>query len=410
MSVPPVALLTSCWFAICGIWVGLLIAQCSAKRRGLFLSVQPEEASAGNGKSEPRPTVSVVIPARNEGRNLAECVTSVLAQDCRPIEVVVADDRSDDDTIVNLRNAVGPDPRLRSIRIDSLPPGWLGKSHALWQATRALTGEWILFVDADCTLAPWAVRTAVEEAMRGDIGLMTLWPRIRAERFWEHLMIPLCAGIIALWYGSGRVNDSRSKLAFANGQFLLIRKDEYDRIGGHRAIRRAIIEDIPLAECAKRAGVKCHVASGRELFSVRMYCTYTAIRDGWARIYVGALRSSMKIALSVFWLVLGSLLPFAAALAMLTSAASGSFPYEVGPGVSVALHVCCGLHLALLMGVSFNFWGFGGCRRRYLFLYPFSVLLVILILCRAWWWLTVKRVICWSGTTYRINNRGQIVG
>ncbi len=181
-------------------------------------------------------------------------------------------------------------------------------------------------------------------------------------------------------------------------------------IGGHRSVRRAIIEDIPLAERAKRAGVRCHVASGRGLFSVRMYTGYAAIRDGWARLYVGALRSSLKIAASLAWLALGSLLPFVALIILFTPAASNLVGGDPASSALAALRWCCGLHLALLLIVSYRFWGLGACRRRYLILYPLSVILVMRILWRSWWCLTIKRSIPWSNTAYRINGDATIVG
>lgn len=398
------------WATICAIWAGLLAAQFRAKRRGLFLEARSGGPTNKGAPDTPRPTVCVVIPARNEAHQIERCLTSVLAQDYPAFEVLLVDDRSDDDTAAVADRIAESDSRLRVLRIVSLPPGWLGKSHALWQATREVTAEWVLFLDADGILAPSALRVAIEEAIRRGAGLLTLWPRNRSEGFWEHLLIPLCAGIIALWYGSDRTNDPGSARAFANGQFLLIRKDEYERIGGHRRVRRAIIEDLPLAEAAKLAGVRCHVASGCELFSVRMYSSYAAIRDGWARIYVGALRSGFKIAASLAWLALGSWLPFAAVFVLFVPSAANFVLAEVAPLMMVALRCCCGVHLALLLIVSYRFWGFGACRRSYLILYPLSVILVMRIVCRAWWCLVVRRSIVWSGTVYRIDGRAVIVG
>lgn len=401
---------TAGWLGVCAIWASLLVAQIRAKRRGVFLEARLIDSADARISGTRWPTVCVLIPARNEGSRLAACLESVLAQDYPVLEVVVVDDRSEDDTgAVAARLAVS-DARLRVVRNDQLPTGWLGKSHALWRATRDVTAEWILFLDADTELAPSAVRIAVGEAACRDVELLTLWPRTRAEGFWERALIPLCAGIIALWYGSDRVNDPGSKRAFANGQFLLIRREAYERIGGHRSVHSALIEDIPLAEHAKQAGVRCCVASGRELFSVRMYSTYNAVCDGWARIFVGALRSRLKIALSLAWLALGSLLPIVAAPILALPPASSLVLTDSAPYMSAMLRSCCGLHLALLMTVSLRFWGFGACRRSYLILYPLSVILVMGILCRAWWWLAIRRSVPWSATIYRINRKGAIIG
>jgi len=334
----------------------------------------------------------------------------VLAQEYPALEVLLVDDRSDDDTGTVAERIAKSDPRLRVLRNALLPSGWLGKSHALWKASQEVTAQWILFLDADCILEPSALRVTVEEAIRRGAGLLTLWPRNRSDGFWEHLLIPLCAGVIALWYGSNRANDPDTTRAFANGQFLLIRKHEYERIGGHRNVRHAIIEDLPLAEAAKQAGVRCHVASGCELFSVHMYSGYSAIRDGWARIYVGALRSGPKIAASIAWLALGSLWPFVATAILFMPFNANLVSAETGPLTVAVLRWCCGLHLALVLIVSYRFWGFGACRRTYLILYPLSVFLVIRILWLAWWCLVVRRSIVWSKTVYRIDGRGVIVG
>jgi len=396
------------WLGVCAIWMGLLVAQIRARRRGLFLEDQGRPAA--QDRDAHRPSVCVVIPCRDESRRIVECLASVRSQDWPALDILVVDDRSDDDTGAIVERIAAQDSRVRLLRNDTLPAGWLGKSHALWQGTRTVTSDWILFLDADCTLEPCAVRVAMNEALRRDVDLLTLWPSNRAEGFWEHLLIPLCAGVVALWYGSGRVNVADDKLAFANGQFLLVRREAYERVGGHRSVRRAVIEDIPFAEHAKQRGVRCLVASGRDLFSVRMYSSYGAIRDGWARIYVGALRSGLKIAVSAAWLLFGSLWPCLTSPVLFVPAVSRiAFP-GAEEATLWTLRLCCGLHLALILIVSFRFWGLGACRRRYLLLYPLSVILVLRILWRAWWWLAVRRSIRWSTTEYEIDGKGVIVG
>lgn len=397
------------WLAICGVWVYLLVMQLRAARAGLLPS---DHELASMSEAQPAgdwPTVCIVIPAHNEGGQLSDCLASVLTQDYPALTIVVVDDRSVDDTLETARRFSETDSRLHVRRIDTLPDGWLGKSHALWRGTDEIDAEWILFLDADCLLKPLAIRRAIQEAGRREADFLTLWPAIRAETFWENLVIPLCAGIIALWYDATSVNDPDSAPAFANGQLILIRTSQYRRIGGHREVRRAIIEDIPFAELAKRNGVRCHVASGRGLFSVRMYSNYHSIRDGWARIYVGALRSSLKIMVSLAWLALGSLLPYAALVPLFVP---GLMPDGVAHGHAAAttwLRACCGSHLLLMLIVSYRFWGFGGCDRRYLALYPLAVVAVMRILCRSWWWITIKRAIPWKTTIYRIDGRGAIL-
>lgn len=381
------------------------MAQVAVRRRGLVLRRAPDPDTPVTPPHGAAPSVAVVIPACNEADGLEACVTRVLAQAYAALSVVVVDDRSDDDTRSIARRIAAADPRVRVDRIDDLPPGWMGKSHALWHATRGIDAEWLLFLDVDCAVQPHAVAVAVAEAHRRGVDVLTLWPRQAPGGFWEHIAIPLCGAIIALWFGARHPGDAERGAPFANGQFLLIRRDAYERIGGHRAVRSALIEDIPLAENARRAGLACWVASGRDIVSVRMYRGLGAIADGWARIYVGALRSSARIAASIVWLLVGSLLPFVLGAWWL---AWGTWRMA-GDATQLVPVALCAVHLVLIFVVSYGFWGFGGCRRRYLLLYPVSVVVVIAILARAWWWLMIRRSVAWRRTRYAIDRKGTII-
>jgi glycosyltransferase involved in cell wall biosynthesis len=398
------------WCGIIAILVGLLLVQFLAVWKGLFL--KPCTSDAGDPPTEDRawPSVCVVIPARNEAKELARCLEGALGQDYPNLSVLVVDDRSEDDTAAIANRYARRDGRLRVETITSLPTGWLGKSNALWQGTRGLTAEWILFLDADCRLERTAVRSVIAEALRRKVEMISLWPRQAAGSFWEHMLIPLCAATLAVWFRPNQVNRTERESAFANGAFLLIKQSAYERIGGHREVRTALIEDIPLAERAKRKGVPCWVGSGRDTFSVRMYESYRAIWDGWARIFVGAFRNGTKIVANVAWLVVGSLLPFPAAIAL-----AADF-LLVPPGtrghteemVRLAAAGLCTVQLILVFAVTYCFWGFGRAPRRYLWLYPVSVVVVIGILIRAWWWLIVKRSIPWRDRRYAIDRKGAI--
>jgi cellulose synthase/poly-beta-1,6-N-acetylglucosamine synthase-like glycosyltransferase len=396
------------WSTVCCVWLGLLVAQRRARRDGLLLDITSARRHAAVPEGD-MPSVCVVIAARNEGAGLRACLQNVLAQDHSELSVVLVDDRSEDDTLAIARRCAQCNPRLRVEHVDSLPARWMGKSHALWQGARQAKAEWLLFMDADCRLEPRAITRAVEEARRRRAQLLTLWPRQAAGGFWEHATIPLCGGIIALWFGSQRVNDPSARLAFANGQFILIERAAYERIGGHESVRAAIIEDIPLAEHAKRSGLVCWVASGRDIVSVRMYERYAAIVAGWARIYVGALRSGVKIALSIVWLLAGSLLPYLAAVALVMDAWT---QVAEGNAISTSLQcfaALCATHLVLMLTVSYRFWSMGGCRRIDLLWYPLSVCVVVRILAQSWWWLVVSREVSWRDTSYAIDRRGRVL-
>lgn len=402
-------IIISAWSGICSVWAGILMLQFQVRRAGMFPAARPYRRPDGSSGTDDVESVCVVIPARNEAANLSACLTRVLAQDYPALSVVLVDDRSEDVTAAIAESIARTDSRVRVERVTALPPGWMGKSHALWQATRLVDSDWLLFTDVDCRLDRFAVTTAVEEARRRGVEMLSLWPRQADGGFWEHMLIPLCAGIIALWFGGGRVNDPVRGAAFANGQFLLIRRAAYELIGGHKSVRAALIEDIPLAERAKRCGVRRHVASGLEIVSVGMYNSFRGILDGWARIYVGSLRSGTKIALSILWLLVGSLLPYLVLITLVgwrVFNPSHDSSFEVSQLVFAGMS---GLHLILMLIVSARFWRMGGCPRRYLVLYPLSVGVVVCILARAWWWLMIGGKIKWRENHYTIDREGRIV-
>ena len=374
------------WGALVNVWGGILIAQSLALRRGRLLTpVEPGGELAG---------VAVVLAVRNEAATLEACATRLLAQRGVSLRLIIVDDRSTDATSEILARLSASDERVIARRVDALPAGWLGKSHALHVGAAEAAAEWLLFVDADCELEPTAVSTSVRAAQERRLDLLTLWPRNAAIGFWEHLLIPMCAAVVALWFG---LVPERRRPAFGNGQFLLVRRETYLRAGGHKAVADALIEDVPLAEAIRRAGGRCDSFGGASLVGVRMYEGLGAIVDGWSRIYAGALRSPTKLLLSAAWLLVGNLMPFVLV------------PWLAwrGDWLLAAVGVS---HLAVMLLVSWRFWGMGRCRRRYLLLYPLAVAMTLGIVARAWWRLAVRRRVAWRSTVYRIDRGARVVG
>ena len=390
-------LTASLWSGMCQVWAILLWMQWRVRRDGTLLS--PSDAP-------PQPAgerVCVLIPARNEQCGIAGCVGSVLMQDVAGLGVTVVDDRSSDGTRDAVRTLMQQDERLQLREIDHLPSGWMGKTHALSVAGEAIDSDWVLFLDADCRLLdPRALRSAIGEARRRGADLLTLLPSLETRTFGEALIIPLCSAVMALWFG---LSNRPSRRGFANGQFLLVRREAYQSIGGHAAVRDALIEDVPLAEAFRSAGRVTWTGGGRAIVSVRMYDGFAATFRGWSRIFVGALRSPLKLFLSIAWLIAGSMLPFAAVAWLLGSAASAT---SVSPTWWLMFSLAAG-HLLLLGLVSFYFWDLGRCDRRYLLVYPLSVFAVIAILAHAFYTLTLRRKVGWRETSYRLDRHARIV-
>lgn len=357
-----------------------------ARPSGLRVSPVPDAAVADR--------VSVVIPARNESARLAECVRTVLAQGAVVRELIIIDDRSEDDTAVVAQAAAQGDVRLRVERIEDLPQGWAGKAHACQRGGELVTAPWVLFADADCRFGPNGLAGAVQYAEQHDVDLLTLWIAADNGSFWEHMLIPLCGALILYWFPPFRANQQSSSLAYANGQFVLVRRERYRAIGGHTCARQTVIEDIPLAQHAKRSGLRLRTALGPEIVAVRMYKSLREIYDGWTRIFIGALQKRWKLLWSVVSLAGGSLLPSIGALLAALYAARFGWPARRVAGAFIIL---LWLHFVAVYSVSYRAWGLCRCPRRYLWLYPVSVLVVGTILLRAWWWMFTRRPIVWRG-------------
>ncbi len=261
--------------------------------------------------SLPAPRVSVIVPARNEQRNIQRCVTSLLGQTYPDFEIIVIDDRSVDRTPQILERLAKDNPgRLRILRGEELPPDWAGKPHALSQGARAAEGEWLCFVDADTFARPEMLSSALLAAQRTQADLFTMMTGQELGGFWEKVILPVVFTALSVGFPARRVNDPRLPDAIANGQFILIKSQVYEATGGHAAVKERIDEDKALAETVKHAGYRLVLADGRSLAVTHMYTSLPEIWEGWTKnIFVG-MRDKLGL------LLFGALLSLVAALAL----------------------------------------------------------------------------------------------
>lgn len=194
------------------------------------------------------PLISICIPARNEEQNIRACVEAALTQDYPNFEVIVLDDRSTDATPRILADLAARDSRLRLISGSELPPGWIGKPHALRQASAAARGAWLCFIDADTFLAPQALSSCYVKALEVQADLFTTLHRQIMASFWEKTVLPIVVTALSVGFSPRKVNDPAHKDAVASGQFILIRREIYKKIGGHASVWDQIVEDQAIAE------------------------------------------------------------------------------------------------------------------------------------------------------------------
>ncbi|MHB8411648.1 MAG: glycosyltransferase family 2 protein [Candidatus Acidiferrales bacterium] len=240
------------------------------------------------------PEISAIIPARDEEDNIEASVAS-LASQAEIAEIIVVNDQSTDRTGEILARLSKTVPKLKILESGALPAGWIGKNHAVWLGAQAAKCEWLLFTDADTVHFTGSANQALEDARACDAALVSYSPEQITQSSAERALIPFIYCRLSRKFDFARVNDPSAPDAAANGQFLLIRRNAYEKIGGHRAVANEVLEDVALAQRAKRAGVRLHFASGEGIARTRMYRSFGAMWQGWTKnlyLLLGGTRSS----------------------------------------------------------------------------------------------------------------------
>ena len=235
---------------------------------------------------DPLPSVSIIIPARDEADNLLRLLPSLLCLEPAPTEILVVDDRSADDT-AEIAAGYG----VRVVESTEPPPGWSGKNWACQLGRREARGEWLLFTDADTWHAPESLSATVRAALAERADLFSVLTGQDCRGLWEKLVLPFAYGHYFAAAQPEWANDDQARSALANGQYLLVRADAYDRIGGHAAVRSSLGEDVEFARRLRRAGGRVRVYRGEHLVRVRMYRSLGAIQTGFRKYMVGYLRA-----------------------------------------------------------------------------------------------------------------------
>jgi len=227
-------------------------------------------------------SVTAIVPARNEEAVIAACIAS-LANQPEIAEILVVNDQSTDWTASVVSGLMEKIPNLRLLESGELPDGWVGKNHALWVGVQQAKCAWLLFTDADAEHERDSVSHALQIANEQGAALVSFSPEQITETWYEKALIPFIYLRLARRFSYENVNDPSSTAAAANGQFLMMRRDIYDAIGGHAGVAGEVLEDVALALRVKAAGHRISFGSGKGIVRVRMYRSFQAMWQGWKK-------------------------------------------------------------------------------------------------------------------------------
>ncbi len=336
----------------------------------------------------PTDTVSAILPVRNEEAAVERAVVSLAAQ-LEVREILVVNDQSTDGTARVLAQLASKEPKLHVLDAGPLPSGWVGKNHAAWQGAQRANERWLLFTDADALHLPGSAARALADAATTGAAVVSYSPAQELHTWWERSLIPFIFCRLSELYSYAAVNDPQSPAAAANGQYLLVRRDAYDAIGGHAAVSSEVLEDVALARRAKAAGVGLYFAPGVEIARVRMYSSFRAMWEGWTKNLFPLLKTPGQTVTRE----LLSVIPWIPLLCFL------ALPLHVGFGVLGVL-LLAGRHASYAAQLSRNRF-----PRSDVLYYLAGVALYAAVLLSSDWHYARGKV-AWKGREYPVGNSG----
>ena len=333
------------------------------------------------------PRVSIIVPACNEQETIASTLGRLLALDYDNYEVIVVDDRSRDRTgeIID-RVAASPEAHgcLKALHVIELPPGWLGKTHAMWTAAQQATGDWLLFTDADVLFKPEVLRRALVYADEENAGHVVVFPRMIMNNPGERMMIAFFQALFTFGHRPWRVADPNTKDHMGVGAFNLVRRNVYDAVGTYKALRMEVLDDMKLGKVIKNAGFAQRNVFGENLISIRWALGAMGVVNNLTKNFFALLSfqwwRAVAMALVLLFLNLG---PF---LGVWLAHGWARVPYEVALGSLFLIYV----------GMSTK----SSIPPYYFFLHPISTTLFAYTVLRSMFLTLWNDGVTWRGTKY----------
>ncbi|HEV2469534.1 MAG TPA: glycosyltransferase family 2 protein [Candidatus Sulfotelmatobacter sp.] len=331
------------------------------------------------------PRISIIVPARNEEATIERALQTLLSLDYDNYEVIAVNDRSTDRTgEIMERIAQTGQSKLRVIHHNELPPGWLGKTHAMWTAGNLATGDWLLFTDADVLFKPDSLRRALAYAEAERADHVVLFPRMIMQRPGEYMMIAFFQTMFMFGHRPWKVADPSTDDHMGVGAFNLVRRRVYEGVGTYRALRMEVLDDMKLGKVVKKAGFAQRNVFGGDLISIRWGRGAFGIVNNLTKNFFAVLSFQLwRTILSVIGLAFLNFGPF---LGIWLAHGWARLPYAIALGSLFLIYI----------GISWR----SSVPSYYFLLHPISTALFIYTLMRSTFLTLWNDGIVWRGTKY----------
>jgi len=337
--------------------------------------------------------ISIIVPARNEERDIQAALTTLLAQQGVELELIVVNDHSSDATGSIIDHVARSDVRVRPIHNPGLRPGWFGKVNAMQTAANLASGEYLLFTDADVMHGNDLLWSAVSEMEAGDYDFMTLVPRFDIRTFWENVDLPMVFSGLAMLASVDLENPQKPGDAVGGGAFMMIRREVFEAIGGFEPIRNEMLDDVSLARLLKASGYKVGIRVAVDRLHVELFKTN---RDA----FLAPTKNILSAGLGQPWLV--------GVAALLATVLYWSPPLAIVLGLIQPDPALWLTGLGVYLAQYFSFYLARETFRFHPFkvlAYPLVVLVVVTCTARALYFYYIKGSVAWRGRVIRHSDR-----
>lgn len=329
-------------------------------------------------------SVSIIAAARNEERNIRAALQSLLALNYPHLQLLIVDDRSEDDTGAILDEMAAGDPRLEIVHISDLPRGWLGKNHALWVASQQASGELLLFTDADVMMTPDTLARATNYLQQEGIDHLAATPEARMPSLFLNMFGAAFGLFFGIFTRPWKASDPSSRCHIGIGAFNLVRSETYRQVGGHQSIALRPDDDLKLGKIIKKAGFRQRLTYGTGLISVEWYSSVRQLILGLEKnVFAGTDYRLWLAICGVLFQLVASLWPYLA--------------LAVTQGTTLAVYSAAVIVISMIVADGARFHGFS---PWYALGFPLTAGLFTFIIARSVICNLTKGGIVWRGTFY----------